>query len=380
MRVVIVTESFLPTVNGVTTSVLRVLDHLAVRGHDALVIAPAGRGTTRYAGFPVHRVPSVAYRQFPVGLPNPQVAGAIAAFRPDVVHVASPFLLGAQAIAAAARLGVPSVAIFQTDVARYAGTNGLGLGSAVAWRLVRRIHDQATTTLVPSRASLRDLRAAGVPRLATWGRGVDSARFHPNRKSGDAVRALRTSWDADGRVLVGYVGRLAPEKQVERLAALRSVRDARLVVVGGGPSLPALRRRLRHLDPVVTGPLHGDDLADAYAALDVFVHTGSTETFGQTVQEAHASGLPVVAPAAGGPLDLVRHGIDGFLFDPRHDHSLRRGVRTLVESGELRARFGEAGRRAVVGRTWEVLGDELVEHYRRAVATVRDGAERASVR
>jgi phosphatidylinositol alpha 1,6-mannosyltransferase len=152
------------------------------------------------------------------------------------------------------------------------------------------------------------------------------------------------------------------------------------VVVGGGPSLPALRRRLRNLDPVFTGPLHGEQLADAYAALDVFVHTGSTETFGQTVQEAHASGLPVVAPAAGGPLDLVRHGVDGFLFDPRHDHSLRRSVRTLVSSDELRARFGEAGRRVVVGRTWETLGDELVEHYRRAMASVRDGAERASVR
>lgn len=379
MRVVVVTESFLPTVNGVTTSVLRVLEHLARHGHEALVIAPAGRGTTSYAGHPVHRVPSVAYRQFPVGLPNPQVAAAMAGFRPDVVHVASPFLLGAQAIAAAARLGVPSVAVFQTDVARYAGTNGLGLGSAVAWRLVRRIHDQATTTLVPSRASLHDLEAAGVGRLATWGRGVDSALFHPNRRAGDAAQALRGAWGAPGRVLVGYVGRLAPEKEVDRLAALRPLRDARLVVVGGGPSLPGLRRRLRHLDPVFTGPLHGDHLADAYAALDVFVHTGSTETFGQTVQEAHASGLPVVAPAAGGPLDLVRHGVDGFLFEPRHDHSLRRGVRALVESGELRARWGEAGRRAVVGRTWATLGDELLEHYRRVMADVRDGAERASV-
>ena len=101
MRVAIVTESFLPTVNGVTTSVLRVLDHLERRGHEALVIAPAGRGHDSYAGARVHRVPSVAYRQFPVGLPGPQVAGAIASFAPDVVHVASPFLLGAQAISAA---------------------------------------------------------------------------------------------------------------------------------------------------------------------------------------------------------------------------------------------------------------------------------------
>jgi len=376
MRVAIVTESFLPTVNGVTTSVLRVLDHLARRGHEALVIAPAGRGHDEYAGARVHRVPSVAYRQFPVGLPGPQVAGALAAFAPDVVHVASPFLLGAQAISAAARLGLPSVAVFQTDVARYAAASGLGpVTEAVAWKLVRRIHEQATVTLVPSTASLRDLERAGVRRLATWGRGVDAQRYHPNRRPGEGaarVRALAGAGPDD--VLVGYVGRLAAEKQVERLAALRRADGVRLLVVGGGPSLPSLRRRLRHLDPVFTGPLHGDELADAYAALDVFVHTGTTETFGQTVQEAHAAGVPVVAPAAGGPLDLVRHGVDGFLFDPRHDHSLRRSVGALVGDAALRARFGEAGRRAVVGRTWETVGDALLEHYADARRAVLGGA------
>ena len=376
MRVAIVTESFLPTVNGVTTSVLRVLDHLARRGHEALVIAPAGRGHDEYAGARVHRVPSVAYRQFPVGLPGPQVAGALAAFAPDVVHVASPFLLGAQAISAAARLGLPSVAVFQTDVARYAAASGLGpVTEAVAWKLVRRIHEQATVTLVPSTASLRDLERAGVRRLATWGRGVDAQRYHPNRRPGEGaarVRALAGAGPDD--VLVGYVGRLAAEKQVERLAALRRADGVRLLVVGGGPSLPSLRRRLRHLDPVFTGPLHGDELADAYAALDVFVHTGTTETFGQTVQEAHAAGVPVVAPAAGGPLDLVRHGVDGFLFDPRHDHSLRRSVGALVGDSALRARFGEAGRRAVVGRTWETVGDALLDHYADARRAVLGGA------
>ena len=376
MRVAIVTESFLPTVNGVTTSVLRVLDHLARRGHEALVIAPAGRGHDEYAGARVHRVPSVAYRQFPVGLPGPQVAGALAAFAPDVVHVASPFLLGAQAISAAARLGLPSVAVFQTDVARYAAASGLGpVTEAVAWKLVRRIHEQATVTLVPSTASLRDLERAGVRRLATWGRGVDAQRYHPNRRPGEGaarVRALAGAGPDD--VLVGYVGRLAAEKQVERLAALRRADGVRLLVVGGGPSLPSLRRRLRHLDPVFTGPLHGDELADAYAALDVFVHTGTTETFGQTVQEAHAAGVPVVAPAAGGPLDLVRHGVDGFLFDPRHDHSLRRSVGALVGDSALRARFGEAGRRVVVGRTWETVGDALLDHYADARRAVLGGA------
>lgn len=369
MRVAIVTESFLPTLNGVTTSVCRVLEHLAERGHEAMVIAPDGRGPTQFAGFPVHRMPSVAYRQFPVGIPGPQLAGLLAGFAPDVVHAASPFILGAQAITAANRLGVPSVAVFQTDMAKYAGRNGFGsAASALVWKVIRRIHQGATLTLVPSEASRRDLERIGIDRLARWGRGVDSALYHPNRRGDEATRILRSRFAADDEVVVGYVGRLAPEKELHRLASLRRIRNMRLVLIGDGPARGALGRRLSTLDPVFTGALRGEELATAYAALDVFVHPGTTETFGQTLQEAHAAGLPVVAPAVGGPLDLVQHGVDGFLVDPQLDHALRRAVLTLVSEPELRARFGEAGRRAVVGRTWQNLGDELIGHYRSVIA------------
>src|SRR4051812_540686 len=119
MRVAIVSESFLPTVNGVTNSVRKVLEHLRDRGHEAIVIVPAAGAPASYAGFRVHEVPAFAYRQFPVGLPSPAVARVIAEFAPDVLHAASPFLLGAQAIAATGRAGIPSVAIFQTDVSGY---------------------------------------------------------------------------------------------------------------------------------------------------------------------------------------------------------------------------------------------------------------------
>ncbi|MGA1813590.1 glycosyltransferase family 1 protein [Frondihabitans sp. 4ASC-45] len=381
MRVAIVTESFLPTLNGVTTSVCRVLEHLRDRGHEAMVIAPAGRGPDRFAGFPVHRMPAVGYRQFPVGIPGPQLSALLAGFDPDVVHAASPLVLGAQAITAAARLGVPSVAIFQTDMAKYAGRNGFGAaGTALVWKLIRRVHQGATLTLVPSQASRRDLERIGVESLATWGRGVDSALYHPNRRLEARTRILRSSFGGDDRVVVGYVGRLAPEKELERLTALRRIRDIRLVVVGDGPSRGALARKLAPLDPVFTGALRGEELATAYAAFDVFVHTGTTETFGQTLQEAHASGLPVVAPAAGGPLDLVRHGVDGYLFDPRHEHSFRRAVLSLVESPEQRARLGEAGRRTVVARTWTALGDELIEHYETARSTFATGVGRPAAR
>lgn len=369
MRVVVVSESFLPTINGVTNSVKKVLDHLAERGHEAIVIVPSAGAPREYAGFRVHEVPSLAYRQFPMGLPSPLVQKLIADFRPDVVHAASPFLLGAQAIAAAGRLGIPSVAIFQTDVAGYARRNRLGGATRFAWRMVRWIHSGAELTLVPSSASMADLEAAGVERLARWGRGVDLTTYHPRNRAGAAARRLRRRIAPGGEMIVGYVGRIAPEKQVERMAALRGLPGVKLAIVGDGPSLPSAKRALSGMPVTWLGKLTGADLAAAYASFDVFLHTGTEETFGQTVQEAHASGIPVIAPRAGGPIDLVDHGTNGYLFDPAEDGQVRAFVEAFSLDEALRARMGEAGRRAVLGRSWDSVCTELVAHYEDAIAS-----------
>jgi phosphatidylinositol alpha 1,6-mannosyltransferase len=365
LRVAVVTESFLPSLNGVTTSVCRVLEHLGRRGHEAAVICP-GPAPREHAGFPVVQVPAFRYREFPVGLPTPVLQQTLADFAPDVVHVASPFVLGAAGLTAARRLGVPSVAIFQTDVAGFARTHRLGLAAPTAWRWIRRIHDRADLTLAPSTPALADLRAHGVPRLGLWGRGVDAERFRPQRRATDAVDALRARLAPGGEVLVGYVGRLAPEKRVERLAAVAGLPGVRLVVVGDGPARAATARAL----PGATflGRLDGEELADAYAALDVFVHTGTEETFGQTIQEAMASGVPVVAPAAGGPLDLLAPGVEGLLYAPEDDDDLRDAVAGLVTDAERRAVLGAAGRGRVLPRSWAALGDQLLGHYAGVIA------------
>jgi phosphatidylinositol alpha 1,6-mannosyltransferase len=202
---------------------------------------------------------------------------------------------------------------------------------------------------------------------------VDLDRYHPrNRAMEDAV-ALRHRVAPAGETVVGYVGRIAPEKQLERLQALRGIHGVRFLIAGDGPSQASARRALAGMPVTWLGRVGGRELAAAYAAMDVFVHTGTEETFGQTVQEAHASGLPVVAPYAGGPIDLVDHGTDGFLFDPAspRDADLRRLVDELVASEPMRLRMGEAGRRAVLGRSWATIGDELIGHYDRAVSARR---------
>ena len=356
MRVAIVSECFLPVVNGVTNSVRRIVEHLTRSGHDVLIVAP-GDGPREHAGTPVVRLPAIdlpVVTSMPVGVPHRRLLTALKAFRPDVVHLAAPFVVGSAGLAAARRIGAPTVAVYQTDVAGFTASYGLGLTARAAWRWTCRLHAQANRTLAPSSWAVAELRARGVPRVHRWARGVDAARFTPRRRCAD----LRATLAPDGEVLVGYVGRLAPEKHVHRLAALAGLPGIRLVVVGAGPSATRLRTALP--DAVFLGFRDGDELARLYASLDVFVHTGPTETFCQAVQEALASGLPVVAPDTGGPRDLILPGRTGHLVGD--DTALRDAVEHLLDPA-VRARFGATARRSVLRRTWATAGDELVAHY-----------------
>jgi phosphatidylinositol alpha 1,6-mannosyltransferase len=233
----------------------------------------------------------------------------------------------------------------------------IGFAEAAAWRWVRRIHNQAGRTLAPSTATATHLHEHGIERVWLWRRGVDTARFDPAHRSASLRRALAPN----GEVLVGYVGRLAVEKRVDLLAPVCRLPGVRVVVVGDGPARAALQRALP--EAAFLGERHGAQLGRIYASLDVFVHTGPYETFGQTVQEALASGLPVVAPAAGGPLDLVDHGRTGYLVPPADADALTGALAALAADPDARAAYGAAARTAVAGRSWAAVGDEIIEHY-----------------
>ena len=360
MRVAIVTESFLPHVNGVTNTVRHIVDRLSTTGHEVLVIAPgpgpAHHGTARVVR--VRSLPLPGYRSFSLGLPDAAVERALAGFGPDVVHLASPIMLGAVGLRAARKLGIPTVAVYQTDIGAFARQYGVRAMPLIeSW--VGRLHRRCSRTLVPSSSSRTQLAALGVPNLHVWRRGVSLDLFGPGRRN----EALHRSFARpDGPVVVGYVGRLAAEKQVRRLTELADLPGASLVVIGDGPLRPWLEQHLP--DATFTGMLGGAELAEAFATLDVFVHPGEAETFCQTVQEAQASGVPVVAPAAGGPLDLVDHGRTGWLYDPGDRASLRAGVESLVRDRALRESVAELARRRVGDRSWARVVDELVQvHY-----------------
>ncbi|MGH3712218.1 MAG: glycosyltransferase family 4 protein [Micromonosporaceae bacterium] len=371
MRVAIVTESFPPDVNGVAHSVVRVAEHLLRRGHTPLVVAPdPGRrlDTERHDAelpYPVLRVPSVAmpgYNTFRIGLPSRRLEYALTAYGIEVVHLASPFALGAWGVTVAVRLGLPIVAVYQTDVPGFADSYKLGVGRGAAWRWIRRIHNAADRTLAPSTEASASLGAHGVERVHLWRRGVDVRRFDPAKRDAGWRRRLAP----DGEVIVGYVGRLAGEKRLELLEPVTRLPGVKVVLVGDGPARDAVQRALPRAE--FLGQRTGEELARLYASFDVFTHTGPYETFCQCVQEALASGLPVVAPAAGGPLDLVSPGRNGFLVPVDDAGAVRDAVATLVASPELRRAYGRTARRSVANRTWEAVGDQLLAHYTAVIA------------
>ncbi len=365
MRIAYVTESFPPDVNGVAHTAVRVAEHLLSRGHQPLVIAPepasGAHRPDRGLDFPVVRVRSVGvpvYPGFRVGLPGSSVREAVAGHKADLVHLAGPFVLGAGGCAAAVDQGLPMVAVYATDLPAYARTYHAGsLGQAIAWWRLRKIHNAADRTLAPCTATAADLLEHGIERVQVWARGVDCVRFDPAKRS----ESLRAELAPAGELIVGYVGRLAVEKRLDLLDQVAMLPGVRLVMVGSGPHEAAVRRAVP--TALYLGQRGGEDLARIYASLDVFVQAGPHDTFGHTLQEAAASGLPVIAPAAGGPLDLVRDGITGFLVPPGHAGALASAVARLAGDPRLRVAQGVAGRQMVLGRTWPAMCDELIGHY-----------------
>lgn len=367
VRIAFVVECFLPSVNGVTNSVLRMLEHCRRTGHEAMVIAPNDpRGVpTEYAGFPVTTVASMMLPWYPdmrlSATSAARVERLLADFAPDVVHLAAPVALGYKGVLASATLGIPSVALYQTEVPRYVAQYGYPAAEPLFWRYLRKLHNMATINLAPSSYTQRELLGKGFSRVDIWGRGVDTHRFHPAKRD----QQLHDSWAPDGEVVVGYMGRLGAEKQVGDLQALADLPGIRLVIIGDGPSRAELETSLS--GAVFTGMKTGEELPRHLASLDLFVHPGELETFGQAIQEAQASGLPTIAPRRGGPIDLVDPSHNGWLYTPGDLTDLRHRVADLVGDGYKRAAFGRTARARVEDRTWPQLCDQLLGHYASAI-------------
>jgi len=374
VRIALFSEVYWPMVSGVGVTLLRLTDALQARGHQVRVYsatyAVAGGMPDRPE---VHRSPSVPFFLYPdVQWAFPRlrdIVDDLAAFQPDIVHVATEFSLGIAGVKAARQLGLPIIASAHTDYDQYAARYGVTWALRAGWHYLRWFYGQAHRVLCPSRIYEEALHTHGVTHTGIWSRGVDPEVFSPRYRS----EGYRTAFGVGPEdLLVTYIGRIAREKNLgllleawETLAPERG--SAALVLVGRGPLEDDIRRR--EIPGVhVSGLLQGAALSAAYASADVFAFPSSTETFGNSLLEAMGSGLPSLVAASGGVLEFAEHGGNAWLVEPESAAAITEGLRRLLADQALRQRLSAGALGTARERDWDAVYDQLLEDYRLAVA------------
>lgn len=381
-RLAVVTETYPPEVNGVAMSMARVVDGLNRRNHDVQLIRPrqpANMATPLGSRPTVDEVltkglPVPLYPNLRMGVPSKRALVKLWSLkRPDVVHIATEGPLGWSALQAAQHLALPVTSDYRTNFHAYGKHYRLGLLSKPIMGYLRKFHNRCDATMVPTEAMRVLLAERGFERLNVVGRGVDAQRFDPARRSA----AMRESWGAgpDDPVL-GYVGRLAPEKNLGVvLAAYEAVKAtqprARLVFVGDGPMRAELAARAP--DAVFAGQRSGDDLAAHYAGLDVFLFASLTETFGNVTTEAMASGCAVVAFESAAAGELIRSGVNGWLAGPGRESDFVAATRVAAFDGVARRAVADAARATARRLDWGDITARFESVLEAAIARVEPG-------
>ena len=363
MRIAFFTETFLPKVDGIVTRLTRTVEHLVAGSDEVLVFCPEG-APAEFAGARVIGVPAMPlplYPELKLALPRPAVSDALDSFRPDLVHVVNPAVLGLGGIWLARSRELPLVASYHTHLPKYLEHYGMGMLEPLLWELLKAAHNQAQLNLCTSTAMVEELSERGIQHTALWQRGVDTDLFHPGQASPDLRRRLLGD-HSDSDNLLLYVGRLSAEKQIERLRPLLDqLPGARLALVGDGPHRQQLERAFAGTATTFVGYLGGADLAGAYASADAFLFPSSTETLGLVLLEAMAAGCPVVAARSGGIPDIVTDGLNGCLFDPGDPQGLLDASQRLLADRDGRDQLrrnarSEAGRWGWAGATQQLRG------------------------
>lgn len=361
LRVAVVTETYPPEVNGVAATIAPIVEGLIQRGHAVQLVRPRQHAGDRpdddaqrlhevlLRGLPIPRYPHLK-----MGLPARRALGERwSRQRPDVVHIVTEGPLGWSALQAAQRLRLPVVSDFRTNFHAYSRHYGVGWLHKPIVAYLRKFHNRTACTMVPTEALKRELEAYGFQRLAVVARGVDTHRFDPARRSD----ALRQSWGcAPGDRVLLYVGRLAPEKNLDLLLRCHAQMAAvdprlKLVLVGDGPARADLQARCPQA--VFAGTQSGEALAAHYASGDLFVFPSLTETYGNVTPEALASGLAVLAFDHAAAAQLIRDGDNGLLAPAGDEAAFVQRALRLAASPAWAAALGRRARQAIVGHGWE---------------------------
>ena len=331
MKIAFFTETFLPKVDGIVTRLTKTIEFLTKNGDEVIVFCPEGCPDS-YKGaliVGVAAMPLPLYPELKLGLPGPAVSDKIEEFKPDLIHVVNPAVLGLGGIWLAKTNNIPLIASYHTHLPKYLEHYGMGMLEPLLWELLKAAHNQALLNLCTSTAMVNELEEKGIQRTALWQRGVDTENFRPELRSEKMREKLFGKYKDTDSLLI-YVGRLSAEKQIERIKpVLDNIPGACLALVGDGPYRGQLEKIFENTKTNFIGYLSGEELASAYASGDIFLFPSSTETLGLVLLEAMAAGCPVIGANKGGIPDIINDGINGCLYDPDQKD---KGERSLIEA------------------------------------------------
>ncbi|NVL26384.1 glycosyltransferase family 1 protein [Pseudomonas syringae pv. actinidiae] len=373
LNVTLITETFTPEINGVANTLGRLCDGLRLRGHRVELVRPrqsdeinsgAADDLMLCRGWPIPGYPGLQWGQSSMH----RLLRRWQRRRPDVLYIATEGPLGLSALRAARRLGIAVISGFHTNFPQYTQQYGMGFITRLLTHYLRWFHNRSRVTLVPSVSQKVELERRGFERIELLSRGVDSQLFNPSRCS----QALRDSWGLQtGDIGVIHVGRLAPEKNLgllktgfEALKNSYPQRTIKLIVVGDGPQRSELEQQIP--DAIFCGTLRGEVLATHYASADMFLFPSLTETFGNVVLEALASGLGVVAYDEAAAGQHIRHGHNGALAMPGDETAFVDAARWLLEDSENLRRVRLNARQHASRQGWTAIIDQFERQLRDA--------------
>ena len=370
MRIALFTETFLPKVDGIVTRLSHTVDHLQRMGNQVLVVSPDG-GLKEYKGAKIYGVPGFPmplYPELKLAIPRPAIGEELEEFKPDLVHLVNPAVLGLGGLYYAKALNVPLVASYHTHLPKYLEHYNMGMLEGVLWELLKVAHNQAALNLCTSTAMQEELTDHGIERVAVWQRGVDTELFQPELANPE-MRSRLSQGNPDGPLLL-YVGRLSAEKEIDRIKpVLESIPNARLALVGDGPYRQELEQHFAGTATHFVGYLTGRDLGEAFASADAFVFPSRTETLGLVLLEAMAAGCPVVAARSGGITDIVDDGVNGYLFDPKDEEGATKATQKLLSQTAEREMLRENARKEAERWGWAAATQQLADFYESILST-----------
>ena len=369
MKIAFFTETFLPKVDGIVTRLTKTVEHLVAANDEVIVFCPEG-GPSDYMGAQVIGVPAMPlplYPELKLGLPGPAVSDALETFKPDLIHVVNPAVLGLGGIWLAKTNNIPLIASYHTHLPKYLEHYGMGMLEPLLWELLKAAHNQALLNLCTSTAMVQELKEKGINNTELWQRGVDTDSFRPELRNNSMRKRLLGKYDDQGSLLI-YVGRLSAEKQIERIKpVLEALPKTRLALVGDGPHRQQLEKYFENTCTTFVGYLCGEELASAYASGDAFLFPSSTETLGLVLLEAMAAGCPVVGANKGGIPDIISDGKNGCLYNPDDPNegteSLINATQKLLGNDLERQSMRNAAREEAERWGWASATSQLRNYY-----------------